>query len=243
VLPLLPAGIGFGRVLWTKASLPYFADAWKVFSETLGTTLVYGSGAGLIAVALALPVAWVAGQSIRRLRGVMMAALLMTAISPSLHALGMVSLRSHAPTALGDVMATDAWVGITLGLRWVPLSALLLGLAWRELPRSMMDAVSVHGVSMLNFALRVAAPLIGNFVIATFSLAALLALADVSSTILLQPPGASSFGTRLFGVLDNAPDKRVATLSVTYALLPLLVALACASLSAVALRIRTPKHA
>ena len=45
---------------------------------------------------------------------------------------------------------------------------------------------------------------------------ALLSLAEVSTTLLLQPPGQASFPARIFSVLDNISERALAALCVVY---------------------------
>ena len=49
-------------------------------------------------------------------------------------------------------------------------------------------------------------------------LVALISVADVSSTVLLLPPGAGTFTSRIFGVIDNASERMLSGLCVVYVL-------------------------
>jgi ABC-type spermidine/putrescine transport system permease subunit II len=60
--------------------------------------------------------------------------------------------------------------------------------------------------------------------VASVIIAALLAAADVPSTMFLAPPGSVTFPGRLFAVMDNASERLVASLCLTYLVAGLIAA-------------------
>ncbi|MCX6874650.1 MAG: hypothetical protein NTW21_12720 [Verrucomicrobia bacterium] len=219
---LLPAFAGLVRPLAGLGRGHFLRQAGQVMLESAAPTAWYGVGAALTAVLLGLVIAAGVGHSRLRFRLVFALGLGFLALPSALHALGVVSATAAMPAPVAALLRSEIAVGAAIGWRFVPLAAILLALAWRRLSRSMLDARRVHAVPAGRFLLVVALPVLWRPVIGVFVLVALLALADVSTTMLLQPPGASSYGTRLFAVMDNSPEKLVAALCLGQAALPLL---------------------
>lgn len=229
---LLPAFAGLVRPLTGMGRGHYLWQAGQVMLESAAPTAWYGAGAALTAVLLGMVIAAGVGHSRPRFRLVFAFGLGFLAMPSALHALGIVSAAAAMPEPLAGWLRSEIAVGIAIGWRFVPLAAILLALAWRRLSRSMLDARRIHAVPAGRFMLVVGLPLLWRPAAGVFVLVALLALADVSTTMLLQAPGASSYGTRLFAVMDNSPEKLVAALCLGQAALPLLAVAAYAILAA-----------
>jgi iron(III) transport system permease protein len=188
--------------------------------------------AGFVAAGLGLGLAICAGRA-PSLRRVLFAGLVVVLVlPPALGALGTILVASGAPAWLDPVVRSRSTVGAVLGLRLVPVPAILFVRALGGMPASWALAASVHGVGLGRYGLRVLLP----FLAPTFGLAvllvALLATADVGTVLLLQPPGEDSLPVSIFTVMANAPGSLVAALCLAY------VATAGAAIVLVGLAIR-----
>ena len=76
----------------------------------------------------------------------------------------------------------------------------------------------LHGVPAFQYLWRVALPQLAPAMAGSLLLVALVSIADVSSTLLLLPPGAGTFTSRIFGVIDNASERILSGLCVVYVL-------------------------
>jgi ABC-type Fe3+ transport system permease subunit len=200
--------------------LPPVTGAWnyslKALSDSAGTTLWYCLTAGVVAAGLGLALVLGAGRSGPRRRVVMVAGLVLLGLTPALHALGWTRLAARAPAGL-DWLTRSGWsVGWVLGARLMPVAAILLLTVWARLPRSVNEAGEVLGVPAGRMAASVWLPWLRRPLLAVVIAVGLLALADVSTTQLLQPPGGSTFALRLFAVMDNASQRLVAALCLLY---------------------------
>src|SRR5439155_5021606 len=97
--------------------------------------------------------------------------------------------------------------------RLTPLVAVALFCAWVRLPTAGHEAASIHGVRPLRYFITVIFPSIAPTLWSSLIVAGLLALADVGSTMLLQPPGGASYPSHLFAVMDNSSEMLVASLT------------------------------
>jgi ABC-type spermidine/putrescine transport system permease subunit II len=93
----------------------------------------------------------------------------------------------------------------------------VLGLrAWGSTSATWALAAAVHGVSLTTYLRRVVLPLLLPAGAVAMLLVALLATADVSTVLLLHPPGESSLPLAIFTVMANAPESLVASLCFVY---------------------------
>jgi ABC-type Fe3+ transport system permease subunit len=190
-----------------------------VTTRTAGNTLGYAIGAGVVATALALPLALCAARS-ARLRAALLAVLMLAfVLPPAIGALGVVLIASEAPAWLDPLLRSRLTVAVVLGLRLTPIAAIILLRAMGSLPPSWGLAAALHGVSLTLFMRKLLAPFLAVPAAASVALVALVATADITTVLLLQPPGRDSFPVALFTVMANAPESMVASLSLAYILI------------------------
>lgn len=218
---LLPAVIGLVSPLLKPPRKSYLTDALEIFRESLPVTLHYALVSGILATALAFVAVLACRRGGLSLLRVLLVAVFLFALPSSLNALGILRLGTLAPPAFDFILRSEWIVGIAKGLHLLPLAFVLIVAFWYRLPLSFSDAARLHGVGFARFACCVVAPVLAAPLAGTVVMTGMLALADVTATILLQPPGASSYGTRLYAVMDNSAEKVVASLCLVYTLLPL----------------------
>jgi iron(III) transport system permease protein len=193
-----------------------FLRAWGELSRTAGNTLLYAAGAGAIAAALGLLSAFCAGRN-DRLRTVCIGmSLALFSLPPALTALGLVQLAATAPAWADPFLRSRLTVCAALGLRFFPVAAVLGLRAWGSTSATWALAAAVHGVSLTTYLRRVVLPLLLPAGAVAMLLVALLATADVSTVLLLHPPGESSLPLAIFTVMANAPESLVASLCLVY---------------------------
>ena len=138
------------------------------------------------------------------------------AMPPALGALGLIQLASRAPPWADALLRSRLTVCLALGLRFFPVAAVLGMRAWSSLPASWALVAAVHGVPVWTYSRKVVAPFLLPSATLTLLLVALLATADISSVLLLHPPGESSLPLAIFTVMANAPESVVASLCLAY---------------------------
>ena len=214
----LPALVGLARPLQVQPT-QHLAEAWNVLRESSCVTVLYGLGAGGVSVCLGLAAGWAAAPVAHLRRAVLTVSFVLAALPAELTALGILVISARLPASFDQVTRSGLMVSISQGVRLAPLAAVLCLLAACALPRAQRDAGKLHGVAIGHWMLRVALPHMAAMLTVCFLLVALLSLAEVSTTLLLQPPGqASSFPARIFSVLDNVSERALAALCVVYVL-------------------------
>ena len=186
--------------------------------RTGGNTLLYGLLAGAVATAMAAGLAICAGRA-ASLRGALVAGLILVfVLPPALGALGTAFVASAAPAWLDPILRSRFTVGAVLGLRMTPIAGIVLLRAMGAASPFWALAAAVHAVPLSRYLRKVLAPILAGPIALSIALAALLATADVTTVLLLQPPGEASFPVALFTVMANAPESMVASLCLAYVL-------------------------
>lgn len=205
--------------------------AWDAVRLTGVNTLLYATGAGLTAAILGFTVAFIAGRE-RRLRVVCLAcSVALFAQPPALIALGLVQFGTWAPEWADPLLRGRAVVFVALGIRLFPVAA-VLGLRARSvMPFSWTAAGAVHGVPLTTYVRRVVIPFLLPTVLVSTLLVGLLATADLTTVLLLHPPGEPSLPLTIFTVMANAPESLVASLCLVYVSVAGILLAACLSLA------------
>ncbi len=190
--------------------------AWREFSHTALNTLLYAAGAGTVAVVFGFLLAGCIGRS-DQLRIVVLSVMLALFSLPSaLAALGIAQLATEAPAWADSFLRSRFTVCVALGLRFSPVAVVLALRAWGTTSPTWVSAAEVHGVPFSLYVWRVLFPLLRPAVITAGLLVALLATTDVSTILLLHPPGERSLPLAIFTVMANAPEAVVASLCLVY---------------------------
>lgn len=190
--------------------------AFDAVMRTVASTLLYAVGAAVVSVGLALLWAVAAGRE--RCLIIFSAAVLLPLLAlPSAGAaLGLARLAALAPSWADDLVRGRSAVCIALGLRLAPLATLLLLRGYGATPRSWALAGALHGVALPRFLARVLLPALSPAVLLAALLVALMASVDVTTVLLLHPPGQPSLPLTIFTVMANAPEHMVAALCLLY---------------------------
>lgn len=196
-----------------------FSRALSELNRTAGDTLLYAIGAGAIATTLGFLLAFFAGRQ-NRLRTVTLgAAFAVFSLPPALSALGFVYLGADAPAWADPILRSRITVCLALGLRFFPVAVVLGMRAWGAASPSWALAAGIHGIPLSTYLRLVALPYMLPTAVVAILLAGLLATADISTIILIHPPGATSLPLAIFTVMANAPESLVASLCLVYILI------------------------
>src|SRR5262249_44635860 len=154
-----------------------------------------GLGAGAVSASLGMAAGWAAAP-VRGLRHIVLAAsFFFIAMPASLTALGTLVFFTKLPSIFDLVTRSGCAVAIANGIRFAALVTVLCLLAACRFPKSQGDAAQLHAVPLWKWIWHVVLPHMRSTLTACILLAALLSVAEVSTTLLLQPPGQATFST------------------------------------------------
>jgi iron(III) transport system permease protein len=212
----LPPAAGFIRPLRSSQSAESFQQAWAILRQSALTTLSYGFTAATLATILGLLLILLTGRKRRTRFLLLLFCFMFLSLPASLHALGFASMATRLPESFDLLTREGNAPGVALGLRLLPIPVLFCLRAWSLIPESCHQSAALHGVPALRYHWKVSLPRLGPAVVTSFLLVALATAADVSSTLLLLPPGAATFTTRIFGVIDSTTERTLSALCVVY---------------------------
>lgn len=213
-------GAGFERS-WSvaKAAAMVAHSPWENRREW-GWSLLIGVMAAAAAVVIGVLMAW--GARVRaggaKPQAVMIAVGL--AVPAPLLGVWVIALLNHpadswlAPlTALYD-RTLLAPVLVQL-VRALPIAALWLWSQFTSVPQDLLEAARSEGAGWPTQLVRVALPLRLPGLTAAAGIALVLAVSELSATLLVAPPGVTTISVRIFQLLHQGVDDRVAALSLS----------------------------
>jgi iron(III) transport system permease protein len=194
------------------AALWAFAEVMR----TLVSTVLYAGGAAAVGISLALLWTLAVGRSARLLLVSTGLLLPLLALPSAASALGLARLASFMPGWADDLARGRLAVCVALGLRLAPVATLLILRAYEATPRSWSLAAALHGVGLPRFLVSILLPALAPAMLLAALAIALLASVDVTTVLVLHPPGHASLPLSIFTVMANAPEYQVATLCLVY---------------------------
>lgn len=215
---LLAVGLGLpiAGLCFPAVHNPMLGRAAHEVLRTAAPTVVYSGGAGLICLGLAMVVAVAVGNR-RRLRLVVLSMLVgLFALPAALPALGVIQMAAQSPAELDWLIRGQVGVAFVLAVRFLPVATVAMMRAVASLSPSWADAACLHGVSASRFLVLVVLPLLAPAALVAMVVVMLLATADVTTVLLLQPPGRASLPVAIFTVMANSPEGLVASLCLLY---------------------------
>jgi iron(III) transport system permease protein len=100
-------------------------------------------------------------------------------------------------------------------IRALPLAAIVIWYALSSVPRELIDAAAVDGLSPARTLWRVVLPLRWPAVAAAGCLAFAVAAGDLAATILVAPPGIMTVPMQIFSLIHSGVDDQVAGVCLT----------------------------
>jgi ABC-type Fe3+ transport system permease subunit len=222
-LPMIIGLTGLVRPLTNGGLPPAFRDAWLTLTESAVATIELVMSTTLVVACVMLWLGWLMARHVMLWRVVLAVGLMLIALPQSIHGLGWLMLRAHLPISPNHGFFALEPAAV-LSARWSLVASHFAALVWQEIPTSSLDAARLSGLSRRQWLLLIARPVIFNRVLPLAFLVSLLCLGDASAVALLQRPGWSTYATRLFSIMDNAPERQIAALCLVYLALPAVLA-------------------
>ncbi len=208
-----------GRVLasWsTRACAERLLSAPTLFAEEYLWTAVIGGVCGLSALAIAWPMAAI-GRTHRRIeRWLDPATIVLVTIPGPIVGLVVVSLfQSNIPWFRLLYQQTIGPTVLALLVRAVPVAYWILRAGYRGIDTVLLEASRLDG-TWFRRVWSVDRPLLWTNLVAASLAAAVVSSGDVPAMLPVIPPGVSTVGTRLFGLLHSGARYQEAALAIWY---------------------------
>jgi iron(III) transport system permease protein len=135
------------------------------------------------------------------------------AVPSTVVGVGLIGLWNRAGAA-GAVYGTDAMVLLVCFARFLPVAALGLAAAARQVPLSHEEAAAAAGAGWLRTVGQILVPQMLTSLLAVGVVVFVLAFGELSASILVAPPGDATLPIRIYTLIANAPPADVAALAL-----------------------------
>lgn len=190
--------------------------AFRELSRTGLNTLIYAAIAVAVAVSLGCLLALCAGRDKRLRTVVFVASIVLVTLPPAFGALGFIHVATAAPAILDPLLRSRFPMGFNSAIRCLPIVAIFAMRSLGTSSPSWANIAALHGVRLPVYLCKVLLPWLAPSLLVAGVLSALIATSDVSSALLLHPPGEASFPLAIFSVMTNAPESLTAALCLLY---------------------------
>jgi iron(III) transport system permease protein len=197
VLGILAVGVPIGTlVYWIGAGQRTTLPAQATLAQATGSTLMYCGGGALLAVLLALPIAFLSVRDGGRLAKVLeRGAFLVLALPGVVVALSLVYFTVHVAYPLYE---TSGLLIVAYGFLTFPLALSCLLVSVRQAPAALSAAGRSLGRGSVVVFFRVTLPLIAPGLMAGFCLVFLTATTELTATLVLAPIGTQTLTTQFW---------------------------------------------
>lgn len=208
--------IGADRVrTWSLAkSLELMSNAPSLFDRELGWTLAMSQVSALASLAIALPLAWMAYHS--RIAAGALALLVTLSVAIPGPALAIVLIRFFSqPDSEWLAFLYDRTIAapcLSMTIRAFPWVALILWAAFRSVPTIWIDNARLENIGIWRQLVRIVLPNRWAAVGCAWFVAVALTAGELTTSILLVPPGVNTLAIRIFGLVHYGVEDRLAAL-------------------------------
>jgi iron(III) transport system permease protein len=217
-----------------KAATMVAQSPWEHRREW-GWSLAIGVAAALAAVALAVLLAWWARVRSGSTKPQAVLLAIGLAVPAPLWGVWVIAMLNHpadsmlAPLTMLYDRTLLAPILVQL-VRALPITALWLWSQFTSVPQDLLEAARSEGAPWYTQLFRVALPLRLPGLAAAAGIALVLAVSELSATLLVVPPGVTPLSVRIFQQLHQGVDGRVAALALSiFGLLGIVITVALAT--------------
>lgn len=139
------------------------------------------------------------------------------AVPSTVVGVGLIGLWNR-PGILGVVYGTDAMLLLVCLARFLPVAALGIAAAVRQVPYSHEEAAAAAGAGWLRTMAQIVAPQMLLSLVAVWVVVFVLAFGELGASILVAPPGEATLPIRIYTLIANAPPANVAALALLQSL-------------------------
>jgi iron(III) transport system permease protein len=184
------------------------------FYREIGWTLVLGGVSASASVAIAGPLCWWGREGGWRAAPALLATVAGVAIPGPMIALAIIAMlnRESAPWSLWLYDQTIFAPSVALTMRSLPWSVLIIWFAFRTISGQTLENASLEGAGSMARLLWIAIPQRIPAIALAWLVAFTVAVGDLTSSILVMPPGVDSLSIRIFGLIHSGVDDHVAAI-------------------------------
>jgi ABC-type Fe3+ transport system permease subunit len=198
-----------------------FVTAWKMLSPAVLNSVLLAFSGALIIVITGLAAAYHATSKAGKLFNDLL--LFVFAVPSIIFGISLIKFYNHP--ALGFIYSGFAIILIGYVGKFSFIAAKVTGNAVKQIPRSLDEAARMQGVGKVHRLLKIYLPLLSPALFAAFVLAFIFSFSELSTTIMVYPPGSDILPVKVFTVMANASQALVSSMTlIVFAVTLLLIA-------------------
>jgi iron(III) transport system permease protein len=224
-----PAGLATAAFVVTLALLVPLASLLREASGARSwATVLQGSGTAIwnslllaaIAATLTAGLGLILGYTRARARrgGFLLdlTFVMLFAVPSTVVGVGLIALWNRAGP-LGALYGTNAMLLLAYLARLLPVAALGMSAAVRQVPLSHEEAAAAAGAGWSRTMRHIVFPQVSTALMSVWVVVFVLAFGELGASILVSPPGESTLPIRIYTLIANAPPAQVASLALLQA--------------------------
>lgn len=183
-------------------------------SGAIGNSLLLSSVGATATVAIGLPLGYVRARASRPSGMAMdVAFVVLFAVPSTVVGIGLIGLWNR-PGLLGALYGTPAMLLLVYLARLLPVAALGIAAAVRQVPTSHEEAASTAGAGWARTMTHIMLPQLFTSIAAMWVVVFVFAFGELGASILVAPPGETTLPIRIYTLIANAPPADVAALAL-----------------------------
>jgi iron(III) transport system permease protein len=182
--------------------------------DAIRTSLTLAALAATMATAIAVWIGYARARA-RRRAGILTDVLLVAlcAVPSTVVGVGLIGVWNRAGV-FGGIYGTNGMLLLAYLARCLPVAALGLAAGVQYVPASHEEAAAVGGAGWWRTMTRIVLPQMTVALVATWTVAFILAFGELGASILVVPPGQATLPIRIYTLIANAPSAEVAALAL-----------------------------
>lgn len=183
-------------------------------SSAMATSVLFATISATVTTAIGFGLGYARARGPRRL-GVLtdLACVVLFAVPSTVVGVGLIGLWNRSGP-LGAVYGTSAMLVLVSLARFLPVAALGMAAAVRQVPASHEEAAATAGAGWGRTIAFIVMPQVLPGALAVWVVVFVLAFGELGASILVAPPGEGTLPIRIYTLIANAPPAQVATLAI-----------------------------
>ena len=136
---------------------------------------------------------------------------------------GMALTRFYNTPSLNFIYGSSLIVLLAFAARYVFISEKIIGNSLKQIPSNYADAAAIMGAKPFYTFRKIIFPLMGEALFTSFFITLIFCIGELTSVIMLYPPGISLLPVRIFTLMANAPQSTVSAMSLSAMLFTLFI--------------------
>jgi iron(III) transport system permease protein len=198
-----PTATGATRSWSIIKCLHIIATSPARYQKEFGLSFLLAAVAAAIALALSIPLAWLAKRGGLCATPAVLFGATALAIPAPLLGIGLINLFNGPSVTLNWMYDTIAAPIIGQTIRALPLALFISWLAFRSIPHEQLEAAALDGAGARSRFFRVAVPQRWPALAAVWLAAFLVAFNELPATLLLQPPGTMTLPVQIYQLMHG----------------------------------------